>query len=125
MNALSVYNPVTKQYYEPDTYKFDPSRLLCTEFPSRINYNGGLHADLNRHSHINVPEPYPPGTLFKIPAADGGNDKCTTAIVLSIPIRDGKGNALPGQYLIQLPRQFWSCILLRTHILFLAKLSRN
>ena len=26
-NALPVYNPVTKQYYEPDTYKFDPSRL--------------------------------------------------------------------------------------------------
>ena len=26
-NALSVYNPITKQYYDPDTYKFDPSRL--------------------------------------------------------------------------------------------------
>ena len=29
-NALSVYNPITKQYYKPDTYKFNPSRLPCT-----------------------------------------------------------------------------------------------
>ena len=36
-NALSVYNPTTKKYYEPDTYKFDPSRLPCNEFPSRIH----------------------------------------------------------------------------------------
>ena len=27
-NALSVYKPTTKKYYKPDTYKFDPSRLL-------------------------------------------------------------------------------------------------
>ena len=26
-NALSVYNPTTKQYYESEIYKFDPSRL--------------------------------------------------------------------------------------------------
>ena len=26
-NALSIYNPTTKQYYKPDTYKFNPSRL--------------------------------------------------------------------------------------------------
>ena len=37
-NALSVYNPIAKQYYEPDTYKFDPSRLPCNEFPSQIRY---------------------------------------------------------------------------------------
>ena len=45
-NALSIYNPITKQYYEPDTYKFYPSRLPCTEFPSQIHYDGGLYADL-------------------------------------------------------------------------------
>ena len=32
-NALSVYNPTTKKYYEPDTYKFDPSHLPCNKFP--------------------------------------------------------------------------------------------
>ena len=45
-NALSVYSPVTKQYYEPDTYTFDPARPPCTEWPNRINYDDGLHADL-------------------------------------------------------------------------------
>ena len=59
-NALSVYNPTTKKYYEPDTYKFDPSRLPCNKFPSRIHYDGGVVADVYRHSHKNVPEPYPP-----------------------------------------------------------------
>ena len=52
-NALSIYNPITKQYYEPDTYKFDPSRLPCTEFPAQIHYDGGLHANIYRHSHKN------------------------------------------------------------------------
>ena len=33
-NALSVYSPTTKQYYEPDTYKFEPSRLPCSEYPN-------------------------------------------------------------------------------------------
>ena len=101
-NALSVYNPITKHYYEADTYKFDPSRLPCTEFPAQIHYDGGLHADLYRHSHRNVPEPYPPGTPLKIPGTDDDNDACTTAIVSSIPIRDGDGNTVPGQYLLQL-----------------------
>ena len=50
-NALSVYNPTTKRYYEPDTYKFDPSRLPSNKWPSRIYYDGGLVANLYRHSH--------------------------------------------------------------------------
>ena len=45
-NALSVYHPITKKYYEPDTYKFDPSRLPCNEFPNQIRYDGGLFVDL-------------------------------------------------------------------------------
>ena len=65
-NALSVYNPITKQYYEPDTYTFNPSRNPANEFPHQIHYDGGLYVDLYRHSHRNVPEPYPPGTPLKI-----------------------------------------------------------
>ena len=58
-NALSYYNPITKQYYDPDTYKFEPSRLPCTKFPSQIHFDGGLHADLYRQIHKNTPEPVP------------------------------------------------------------------
>ena len=101
-NALSVYNPITKQYYEPDTYKFDPSRLPCNEFPSQIHYDGGLYADLYRHSHKNVPEPYPPGMPLKIPSGKDPAEDYTTAIVSSIPIRDSEGATVPSQYLLQL-----------------------
>ena len=45
-NTLSVYNPITKHYYEPDTYKFNTSRLPCTDPPSQIHYDEGLQADL-------------------------------------------------------------------------------
>ena len=54
-NAVSVYNPTTKKYYEPDTYKFDPSCLPCNKFPLRIHYDRGLVTDLYRHSYKNVP----------------------------------------------------------------------
>ena len=66
-NALSVYNPTTKKYYEPDTYKFDLSRLPCNKFPSCIHYDEGLVADLYCHSHKNIPRPYPPpGMTIKL-----------------------------------------------------------
>ena len=36
-NAISIYNPTTKQYYKPDTCKFIPVRLSCDRFPSQIH----------------------------------------------------------------------------------------
>ena len=100
-NALSIYNPTTKQYYEPDTYISNPSRLTCTKFPSHIHYYGGLPAYLYRHSHKNTPEPYPPGMPLKIPS-NKDNDNYTTVIVSSIPICDPSGNTVSCQYLLQL-----------------------
>ena len=101
-NALTVYNPITKKYYEPETYKLDPSRSPCSEFPLQIHYHGGLYADLYRHSHKNVPKPYPPGTPFKIPSPETDEEDFQTAIVASIPIRDHEGSHVPGRYLLQL-----------------------
>ncbi|EJK48458.1 hypothetical protein THAOC_32741, partial [Thalassiosira oceanica] len=67
-NALRVYSPSTKSYYEPETYKFDPSRRPSNEWPDKIQYDGGLYVNLYRDSHHNkVPEPYPPGMPFKLP----------------------------------------------------------
>ena len=88
ITALSVYNPITKQYYDPDTYKFDPSRLPCTDFSSQIHYDGRLNSDLYCHIHKNTPELYLPGMPLKIPSNKDDNNEYTTAIVLSIPIRD-------------------------------------
>ena len=95
-NALSVYNPITKQYYTSDMYKFDPSCLPRTRFPAQIHYDGSLHANLYRHSHKNVPEPYPLSTPLKILGMDNDEYKCTTASMLSIPIHDDNGNVVPS-----------------------------
>ena len=100
-NALSIYNPLTKQYCETYTYKFDPSRLPCTDFPSQIHYDGGLHANLYHHSHKNTPEQYLPGMSLKIPSNKDDN-YYTTDIVSSIPIRNPSGNTVPFQYPLQL-----------------------
>ena len=100
-NALSVYNPTTKNYYKPDTYKFDPSCLPCNELPSCIHYNGGLMADLYRHRHKNVPEPCPPGMTLKLPSHSNDSADYTPAIVSFIPICDPEGNTIPNQYLLQ------------------------
>ena len=105
-NNLSIYNTITKQYYELDTYNFDPYRLPCTEFPSQIHYDGGLHADLNRHSHKNTSEPYPPGMPLKTPSNEDNNNNnennYTTAIFSFIPIRDLLDNTVPCQFILQL-----------------------
>ena len=98
-NGLLVYHPGTKKYYEPDTYKFDPSRLPCNEWPNRnLRYDGGLIAGLYRDGHSNVPEPYPPGMPFRIILEDGSD---TTAIVSSIPFRDASGDVVSDKYHLQ------------------------
>ena len=101
-NALSFYNPITNQYYNTDTYKSDPYRLPCTDFPSQIHYDGGLHADLYRHIHKNTPDPYPPSIPLKIPSNKDNNNNYTTATVSSIPIRDLPGNTVTCKYLLHL-----------------------
>ena len=100
-NALRVYSPSTKNYYEPDTYLFDPSRRPSNEWPDKIQYDGGLYINLYRDSHRNkVPEPYPPGMPFKLASDDG---ELVTTLVSSIPIRTSDGNPVRDQYLLQKP----------------------
>ncbi len=44
-NALLVYNPRTKSYYKPDSYRLDPYRLPSLVYPS-LTYDGGLFCSL-------------------------------------------------------------------------------
>ncbi len=60
-NALLVYNPRNKQYYEPDSYRLDPYRLPGLAYPS-IKYNGGLFCSLLCNNNPHFEEYYPPGT---------------------------------------------------------------
>ncbi len=40
-NAMLVYNPWTKHYYEPDSYRLDPFHLPSLVYPT-LKYDGGL-----------------------------------------------------------------------------------
>ena len=58
-------------------------------------------ADLYRHCHKGIPEPYPPGMPIKLPSHDDDPADYTTAIVSSIPIRTAEGDAVQDTYLLQ------------------------
>ena len=59
-NALLDYNPRTKQYYEPDSYRLDPYRLPSLVYPS-LTYDGGLFCLLYRDDNSRMEELHPPG----------------------------------------------------------------
>lgn len=99
-NALRVYSPSTKTYYEPHTYKFDPSRRPSNEWPGQIQYDGGLYINLYRDSHNKVPEPYPPGMPFKLADDDGD---LVNVIVSALPVRTAAGEVVREKYLLQKP----------------------
>jgi hypothetical protein len=63
-NALLVYNPRTKRYYEPDSYRFDPYRLPSSVYPS-LSYDGGLFCSLYWDDNPSMEELHPPGTRVK------------------------------------------------------------
>ena len=63
-NALCVYNPRNKKFYEPDSYSIDPHRIPGAIY-SNIKYDGGLFCHLKRDSVPSQDEAYPPGTRVK------------------------------------------------------------
>ncbi len=63
-NALLVYNPRTKQYYEPDSYRIDSYRLPGSVYPD-VKYDGGLFCSLHRDDNPSFEEKYPPGTCVE------------------------------------------------------------
>jgi hypothetical protein len=60
-NALLVYNPRNKKYYEPNDYRIDPYRLPGSAYPT-LKYDGGLFVNLLRDDNPHFEEKYPPGT---------------------------------------------------------------
>ena len=82
-NALLVYNPRTKRYYEPDSYRLDPYRLPSSVYPS-LKYDGGLFCSLLRDEGVSVEEPYPPGT--RVERMDLNTNMLLAGTVMDIPI---------------------------------------
>ena len=66
-NAIRFYNPITRKYYTPGTYKLDETTPPATLFSKEILYDGGMVAILLRNKNNPSPEPFPPGIHITLP----------------------------------------------------------
>jgi hypothetical protein len=82
-NALLVYNPRTKRYYEPDSYCLDPYRLPSLVYPS-LKYDGGLFCSLLWDENVPTEEPFPPGTCVE--RLDPSTNMLLAGTVMDIPL---------------------------------------
>jgi hypothetical protein len=82
-NALLVYNPQTKCYYKPDSYRLDPYRLPSSVYLS-LKYDGGLFYSLLWDKNMPVEELYPPGTQVK--RMDPDTNMLLAGTVMDIPL---------------------------------------
>ena len=81
-NALLVYNPRNKKYYELDSYRLNPYRLPGSAYPS-IKYNGGLFVNLLHDDNPHFEEKYPPGT--RVEWLDPVSNMLLSGTVMDIP----------------------------------------
>jgi hypothetical protein len=81
-NALLVYNPRNKKYYEPNDYRIDPYRLPGSAYPT-LKYDGGLFVNLLRDDNPHFEEKYPPGT--RVERTDPISNMLCSGTVMDIP----------------------------------------
>jgi hypothetical protein len=89
-NALLVYNPWTKQYYEPDSYRFDSYRLPSLVYPS-LKYDGGLFCSLYWDDNPSMEELYPPG--MRIKQLDPSTNLPLAGTVMALPLNSNPNGA--------------------------------
>ena len=95
-NALLVYNPRTKRYYEPDSYRFDLYRLPSSVYPS-LSYDGGLFCLLYRDDNPRMEELHPPGT--RIERLDPSTNMLLAGTVMDIPLHSSPDGSTMYQVL--------------------------
>jgi hypothetical protein len=81
-NALMVYSPCSKTYYEPDSYRFDSYCLPGSMYPD-VQYNGGLFCYLLWDDNPSMEEKYPPGT--QVEHLDPSTNILLARTVMDIP----------------------------------------
>jgi hypothetical protein len=82
-NALLVYNPRNKQYYELDSYCLDSYCLLTSIYPD-AKYNGGLFCSLVCDNNPTMEEKYPTGT--RVEQMNPSTHMLLAGTVMDIPI---------------------------------------
>jgi hypothetical protein len=90
-NALLVYNPCNRQYYELDSYPINSYRLPGSVYPT-LRYDGGLFCSLLHDDNPPFEEKYPPGT--RIERVDPKTNMLLVGTVMDIPFPlDPSGDA--------------------------------
>ncbi len=89
-NALLVYNPQNKQYYEPDSYRLDSYRLPTSVYPD-IKYNGSLFCSLVCDNNPTMEEKYLPGTCIE--RIDPATNMLLARTVMNIPFLMTESNS--------------------------------
>jgi len=82
-NALLVYNPRTKRYYEPDSYRLDLYRLPSSVYPY-LTYDGGLFCLLCWDDNPSMEELDPPGS--RVEQLDPSTNMLIAGTVMDIPL---------------------------------------
>jgi hypothetical protein len=82
-NALLVYNPHSKKYYEPDSYRFNSYRLPGLMHPD-IKYDGGLFCSLLQDDNPSMEEKNPRGT--RVECLDPSTNILLVVTVMDIPL---------------------------------------
>ncbi len=96
LNALLVYNPRTRHYYEPNSYRLDPYRLPSSVYPS-LKYDGGLFCSLLCDKNVPVEELYPPGT--RVERMDPATNMLLAGMVMDIPLSTSPSGSTSYQVL--------------------------
>ena len=98
-NTITFYNPNTRSYYNPPSYRLDESCHTSSQFSRCIKYDGVIILVLYRNKRDPTPEPFPPGT--RIPLLLLGVIK--SANVEHLPLIPADGSIPPADppYLIR------------------------
>jgi hypothetical protein len=81
-NTIVFYNPITRSYYSPPSFKIDPTPLPVTLYPKHIRYDGGFVCGPLLNDSDPVPEPFPPGTRVNLFV----NDEKVRGTIQNIPL---------------------------------------
>ena len=83
-NTINFYNPHTRSYYNPPSYRLDEARHTSSQFSCHIKYNGAMILVLYRNRRDTTPKPIPPVTQAPL-LCDGETHSETVEYLPIIP----------------------------------------
>jgi hypothetical protein len=115
LNALVVYNPRTKTYYDPDSYRFDPCypyQLPSLVYP-QLQYNDCLFCYFLGDKNPAMEEAYPPGSWVE--CLDPTTNLLLVGTVMDIPLSLDTSGSLLYQFCLTMAQRPQSHLLKCPH----------